>query len=142
MAMNPQASQNLQQHLADADAVVVGTVTGVNLPAHVVQQLATPQPPTRGPISEHDPDWREATIQVASVEKGNVPAQQTVLFPASRDVAWYAAPKFHAGQKGIFVLHQREIPELQRTELVALHQEDYHPPEQLPQIMALMRAGG
>jgi hypothetical protein len=140
--MNAPAPNDLQQHLAEADAVIAGTVTGVTLPEQEVRRLTAAAEGVGRPVTEHDPDWREATIQVGSVEKGDVPQQTTVLFPASMDVAWYRAPKLHAGQKGVFVLHQRDVPELDRSGLVALHPDDYHPPEQLSSIRSLMRGGG
>jgi hypothetical protein len=62
-----------------------------------------------GPVSEHDPDWREAVVEVNEVHKGSAKKKQIVVrFPASTDVMWYAAPKFHPGQQGYFMLHKEE----------------------------------
>src|SRR5204863_9219496 len=62
---------------------------------------------TTRPISEHDPKWRDATIEVDKVHKGEHSAPTvTVRFPSSDDVRWYNAPKFHPGQHGVFVLHR------------------------------------
>jgi hypothetical protein len=58
-------------------------------------------------VSEHDPKWREAVIEVAETHKGTFAKRQVVIrFPASTDVAWRRAPKFKAGQEGYFMLHQ------------------------------------
>ena len=63
-----------------------------------------------GPVSEHDPRWREAVVEVDDVHKGVHKKKQVVVrFPASTDVMWYGAPKFHPGQQGYFMLHQTEV---------------------------------
>jgi hypothetical protein len=86
--------------LAAADVVVSGRVAEV--------RAAVPRA-TRGtiraPITEHDPQWQEAVVQVTAVHKGRrVPRSIKVRFPASTDVAWARAPKLHAGQEGTFLL--------------------------------------
>jgi hypothetical protein len=49
----------------------------------------------------------EAIIQVDEVLKGTHEKKQVVVrFPASSDVMWHGAPKFHAGQEGYFMLHK------------------------------------
>jgi hypothetical protein len=64
------------------------------------------EPVVVGPVSEHDPHWREAVIAVDDVHKGRDAKRDIVIrFPASTDVRWYRAPKFQAGQKGFFMLH-------------------------------------
>ncbi len=95
-----------------ADLVVSGKVVAVRLPAGTAKRSraasldASDQAPG-GPVSEHDPKWREAVIQVDEVHKGSHKKKQVVLrFPASKDVMWYGAPKFHPGQQGFFMLHK------------------------------------
>ena len=62
-----------------------------------------------GPITEHEPQWREAIIQVDEVLKGTHQEKQVVVrFPGSTDVMWHGAPKFEPGQQGYFILHQAE----------------------------------
>ena len=83
---------------AAADVVVSGRVSEVR---------AHPPRPTRGklqlPITEHEPQWREAVVQVTAVHKGRrVPRSIRVRFSASTDVAWARAPKLHAGQHFFF----------------------------------------
>ena len=87
---------------AAADVVVSGRVSEVR---------AHPPRPTRGklqlPITEHEPQWREAVVQVTAVHKGRrVPRSIRVRFSASTDVAWARAPKLHAGQQGTFLLER------------------------------------
>ena len=99
-------SQRLQEKVADADTVVTGKVTDV-------RSVSAP-PPAKGKkdtlesfeaVSEHNPIWQEAVIEVADVEKGKGTSKQIVVrFPGSTDVRWYEAPKFETGQEGVFLL--------------------------------------
>src|SRR5262249_32636289 len=76
------------------------------------RSLGADQPAATGGrrrISEHDPLWHEAVIEVASVEKGAHSRRQVVVrFPGSNDVAWRAFPKFTPGQRGVWMLRQEE----------------------------------
>ncbi|HEX8068351.1 MAG TPA: hypothetical protein VF546_00265 [Pyrinomonadaceae bacterium] len=96
--------RELRARLAAADLAVAGRVTEVRLPAAAAGAQA---PPTR--ISEHYADWREAVIEVRAVVKGGrAPKRVVIRFPASTDIRWQQAPKFHAGQEGYFLLHRLE----------------------------------
>ena len=99
-----------QQHsyFKDADLVVSGKVVAVRLPGDSTPATKRGDRPT-GPITEHDPKWREAIIQVDEVLKGAHQEKQVVVrFPASSDVMWHEVPKFEAGQQGYFILHKSE----------------------------------
>jgi len=86
---------------------VSGQVTTVTLPADTRPRAAQSGTTTTRPISEHDPKWRDATVEVDKVHKGEHSASTvTVRFPSSNDVRWYNAPKFHPGQHEVFVLHR------------------------------------
>jgi hypothetical protein len=152
------ADRELQNRVNDADLVVSGTVVAVKLPEGSEPQVRA----SRGageiagkPVSEHDPKWREAVVQVADVHKGEHAADKvSVLFPSSQDVRWYKAPKFHAGQQGYFVLQKSKIKESDRVDTrtrgapmpaeadkevdvyTALHPEDFHPFTQPERIRA------
>ncbi|MBS1725457.1 MAG: hypothetical protein JST51_01965 [Armatimonadetes bacterium] len=54
--------------------------------------------------SEHDPEWQMATVAVETGMK-SVKQGQTVhvLFANSRDIVWYASPKFKEGDEGVFI---------------------------------------
>jgi hypothetical protein len=103
--------RELDARVQDADVVVSGRVKSVELPPEpsapaVAAAGAVKAKPIR-PISEHDPRWRDAIVEVDAVHKGtHAPRTITVRFPASRDVRWYKAPKFEPGQHGMFVLHK------------------------------------
>jgi len=91
---------DLKAHVDRAAMVVEGRVQQVR-PAELA---ATPTHPRR--ITEHDPQWQEAIIQVQDGIKGAQPGEQVVVrFPGSHDVAWVGAPKFAEGQEGTFLLH-------------------------------------
>ena len=103
--------RDLQGRFADAALVVSGRVTSVRIPADVAARSArgAAAPAPIGRISEHDPDWRIAEVQVDEVHKGAHPrGTVSVRFPSSEDVMWHDAPKFHPGQEGFFVLHKTD----------------------------------
>jgi hypothetical protein len=135
-ALSPGTPENrmltLQQRLAKADAVVLGMVSEIKFPEGY---------DTHGLVSEHAPLWREATIQIQTAYKGDIPADQDavkVIFSASKDVRWHRSPILNVGQKGIFVLNKREIRELQREAYAALDPLDYQPSEQRDLIQTLL----
>jgi hypothetical protein len=62
-------------------------------------------------LSEHDPDWKEAILQVDRPLKGVVKDQKVVVrFPSSLDVIWRGYPKFQEGQEGLFLLKKSRAP--------------------------------
>src|SRR2546423_11798407 len=91
---------DLKAHIDRAAMVVGGRVQQVR-PAELA---AAPGRPRR--ITEHDPQWQEAIIQVQDPIKGAQPGEQVVVrFPGSHDVAGVGSPKFAEGQEGTFLLH-------------------------------------
>lgn len=65
------------------------------------------------PISEHEPMWTEAIVEVHKVHKGQAKKKRVVIrFPSSDDVQWSHAPKFKVGQEGIFMLHPDIVSQL------------------------------
>jgi len=92
----------LKGRLDGAELVVAGKVVEIH-PAAVAGEG----------VSEHDPQWWEAVVQVDSVLKGK-PASQRVafLYPTSEDVHWYEAPRPAVGWDGIWLLYRNQVPEL------------------------------
>lgn len=128
-------THRLQQRLAGADVVVLGMVSEIKFPEGY---------DTHGPVSEHAPLLRQATIQIETVYKGDLPADQDMvqaIFFESQDIRWHRTPILDVGQKGIFVLDKREIQELQREEYAALDPLDYQLPEQRDLIETLLQQG-
>jgi len=154
-AENKKARQ-LQQRVDESDLVVSGTVSAVTVPpaSPAGHSLAAAAQPLVRPVSEHDPKWRQAVIQVHEIHKGTHESKEvTVLFPASTDVRWYRAPKFHAGQKGTFVLHKTKIKTAEHHELhglaagpapevevyMALQPNDVHPLKEQAAVKSMIR---
>jgi hypothetical protein len=100
------AQEELQARVRAAPVVVVGRVTEVRTPSK--QSLS---PVTGGrPVSEHDPEWREATVQVQDAIKGaNAGEEVVVRFPASEDVMWFDKPKLQVGEISTLILHPDTI---------------------------------
>jgi hypothetical protein len=100
------ASQRLQSKVADADTVVTGKVTDVRLVGASAKGKGKKETFEHyEAVSEHNPVWQEAVIEVSDVEKGKGTSKQIVVrFPESTDVRWYEAPKFEPGQEGVFLL--------------------------------------
>ena len=134
---------DLKAHIQKAAMVVAGRVEQVR-PA----ELAGGAPAHRTRISEHDPQWQEAIIQVQDGIKGAQAGEQVVVrFPTSLDVAWVGTPRFTVGQEGTFLLHKdsttgspesviagRSVPAY-----TALHKLDVLPKQDAPRIRALMQ---
>lgn len=160
------ADRDLQKRLATADVVVTGRVTSIRLPADAETgrpsrarraRSAGEEQTRRRPLSEHNPMWCDAVIEVADVEKGSHQKKEIVIrFPSSNDVRWYKAPKFQPGQEGVFILHKTQKParparrrvaatvtdeEAETTEAyTALHPEDFQPLQQRAEIKTLIKA--
>jgi hypothetical protein len=128
-----------------ADLIVTGRVSSVRVPAAEVRARAIATGGTTERISEHAPMWQEAVVDVDETHKGRERRKQVIVrFPSSTDVRWYHAPKFQAGQEGVFLLHKQQIPAtkakaasftaLKADEYTALNPGDFQPLEQLPQI--------
>ncbi len=154
------AQRALKERVDSADLVVSGTVVSVRLPEGSEPVTGA----TRGaaavnakPVSEHDPKWREAVVEVADVHKGEDATKRvSVLFPASLDVRWFKAPKFHAGQQGYFILHKQTIDAADRVDVrtrgaavsagppepvevyTALSPDDFHPYQQQERLRGLV----
>jgi hypothetical protein len=98
------ADKDIQASIASADIIIVGRVKSVQPPS--VATLA----PEKQRVSEHNPDWQEAIIDVQSVLKGAADTTQVVVrFPASMDVMWAGYPKLTEGQEGTFLLQQDRL---------------------------------
>jgi len=132
----------LRAHIEKAAMVVAGRVEQVR-PAELA---ATSGRPKR--ITEHDPDWQEAIIQVEDGLKGARAGEQVVVrFPGSHDVAWVGTPRFAVGQEGTFLLHKDSTTGSPSTMIAgrsvpaytALHKLDVLPKQDAPHIRDLIR---
>jgi hypothetical protein len=120
----------LLERIRSAEVVVAGKVVATR----PMQAL------NLGNASEHAPMWAEATIQVTSLAKGTVSADEVrMVYPESLDVKWYRAPKYRVGQDGVWILRKQRIEELGREELTALNLLDFHSMDSLNRIRGLIR---
>jgi hypothetical protein len=103
--------KKIREQASEAPVVISGKVVAVGLPTPAGAGVATASgAPKPGRISEHEPFWREAVVEVQKVHKGTVDNNPVVLrFPSSTDVRWHRAPKFETGQEGVFSLHPDAI---------------------------------
>ena len=97
------SDQELRDRMNKSDFVVVGRVTDV-------RKWNAPKAKSGAPsrVTEHDPDWQEAVVEVQSVLKGGKVKGNKVIvrFPSRNDVAWVNSPKFTKNQRGIFCLNR------------------------------------
>lgn len=99
-ALQKKTDEDVARRMAGAELVVVGKVLETR-PAKL---------PERSPVTEHDPEWWQADIQIQSVEKGQHSGQTvSVLYANSLDYLWARSPKLKANQDGIFILHRNEV---------------------------------
>jgi hypothetical protein len=94
----------------------------------VAQVRKVPRPAGQ-PITEHDPDWQEATVTVHDVARGG--RRQTagrrvvVRFAGSRDVKWALSPKFVVGDRGLFMLGEKTAEHLAMRSAAAVPKDQY-----------------
>lgn len=120
------SARELSERISSADMVIAGKVAAVR----------EGQP---GRLSEHDPQWREATVEVTEFVKG-ASTQKTVVvrFPGSQDVAFYNAPRFAVNQEGVWILRKWENTD----SYTAIAPSDFQTKEQLNRIKALFTSPG
>jgi hypothetical protein len=131
----------IQDRAKRAELVITGRVTEV-------REVSPP----RAPITEHDPQWQQAVIAVASVPRSasartRKPRQVVVRFAASRDVQWADAPKFAVGDGGLWMLGDKADKErerlraaagAQKNEFVVVDPQDFYPAEFSERVLSLM----
>jgi hypothetical protein len=109
---------DLKARVKGADMVVVGRVSSIRKAAIAAGGK------TR--ITEHDPDWQEATIKVESSMKGSRGGDEVVLrFPGSNDVMFRNHPKFKADQEGVFIMKKDAVTGLPRLMVGNVQKDAY-----------------
>jgi hypothetical protein len=140
MAAGITANQNseMEQRLAAAELVVSGVASEPQPFTQQVVAMVAGGPVPR--ISEHDPDWWSTTIAVDAVEKGDHSEKSVrIVYPNSRDIAWYRAPKIKAGDRGVFLLHNRDHHGKAVPALAVTHPLDFHPTADAPRVLSLLK---
>jgi hypothetical protein len=119
----------VEARLNAADLVVAGEV----LALHASETKGAPR------LSEHDPEWWEATIAVKHVIKGDARTKTVkVQYPTSQDVMWRDSPALQARQASVFILQKGAIPSLPKTALTALDPLDVQGPEEQATLAMLL----
>lgn len=125
-------NSELGQRLAQAQLVVSGMASA---PA----SFAAASLPRR--FSEHDADWATAIVTIDKVEKG-MHSEPTVgvLFARSMDIAWHRAPKIRSGDRGVWLLHNRDLRQKAVPALAVVHPLDFQPGPEVDRVRALLKA--
>jgi hypothetical protein len=109
----------LRSRAQRAELVVAGQVAQVRKVPRAAGQ----------PITEHDPNWQEATVTVHDVARGGrkqMAGRRVVIrFAGSRDVKWALSPKFVVGDKGLFMLGDKTAEHLAMRAAAAVPKEQY-----------------
>jgi hypothetical protein len=138
--------QRLKRRIDEAEAVVSGRVVDIR-PTSTGGPKSAARAAANAPIeriSEHEPFWQEAVIEVSGVHKGPKQRRVVVRFPSSTDVHWHKAPKFKKGQSGIWLLHSPpQFAALAGAQPIsdvytALDPDDYQPASLAPVVEAML----
>jgi hypothetical protein len=89
-------------------------------------------------ISEHNPEWLEAEIEVSSSLKGNKPDKIVFLFPGSEDELYMNSPKFKVGDNGIFLLRKGNLKLADEKMFSVVTRKDFLKEEQSSRIKSLI----
>lgn len=136
-AIQASAQVEMMQRLAQAELVISGVASAPR--RYVAPQAAAAATAPRR-ISEHDPDWWVSTVTVETVEKGvNPDKTKDVLFPNSRDIAWYRSPKIKEGDRGVWLLHNRDYRGKAVPGHAVTHPLDFRPIEELNRVRSLLK---
>jgi|SRR5262245_5174014 len=127
------ADRRLQARLDKADLVVSGRVAETR----PVQKRSRV-------VSEHDPHWWQAVIDVGAIDKGRVQGPRlTVLFASSTDELWIDSPKLRPEQEGVFILQrdqqERGAPVFRVPGYTVLDPLDVLPTDQQDRVRSLIR---
>ncbi|MGW2486425.1 hypothetical protein ACWCV9_04290 [Streptomyces sp. NPDC001606] len=127
-----QQNRKLVSHAEEVAAVVVGVVVAL-------EQLGA-EHTADAPVTEHDPDWWLAHINVAHVVRGDVSeGPLEVLYSNSRDIHWHMAPALKASQEGMFLLHAAEGDLARVAPFQILDPHDVQPVHRLETMQAARR---
>jgi hypothetical protein len=130
-AKTTQNDQLLRAKLESATLVVAGFVRAVK-----ARPVRSAKEQTK--LSEHDPQWTEAEIEVREVLKGSSTTNSiSIVFPASNDVMWIGAPRLSVGQDGVFLL-SRGLEGLAAERLGVSKTLDFLPTSELAKVKSML----
>jgi hypothetical protein len=120
-----EADAALAARIKDAQTIVFGKVVAI-------------RPPKKRMLTEHDPEWSEADIDVVETLKGTSSGKMTILFPASQDVMWYRVPKPKISQSGIWLLKSGLSGAVSVEQAGVSDAGDFLPSSELPRVKKLL----
>ena len=132
-SLQRKVDQQLKSRIDRANVVVVAKVVKTD-----ELKLEKPQP-----ISEHNPQWHEAVLQISSIVKGEFQGQELRMnYPGSDDEAWLESPKPKLEEEGIWIL-QKDQQEKGGAKFrvpgyTALDALDFQPKDQLDRVKRLI----
>lgn len=113
---NTKLSSNIQQartKMEETDLAKILKASPLVVAGKVNQTRRIPSEGEK--LTEHDPEWMEAEIQVEEALHGKADGQIVkIVFASSRDVMFIDAPKLQQGDEGIFVLENTDEKSLIR----------------------------
>jgi hypothetical protein len=142
-ALETAPERALRNRANRAELVVTGKVTEIR---------EAPRQP-KAPITEHDPEWRQAVVAVedaprTGASRARKPKQVVIRFAASPDVRWAKAPKFAVGDAGVWMLGEKKQTKdaeamrtaagAQKNEFVVVEPEDFLPMEFTERVRTLL----
>lgn len=97
----------------------------------------------RLPISEHNPHWWEAVLQISAVKKGEFQGNElSMLFPSSNDEVWIDSPKPELHKEGIWILQkdqqEKGAPKFRVPGYTALDALDLQTMDQMDRVQRLI----
>lgn len=120
--------EKLRERLERATLVVAGKV--------VETRPAAEKAPG---VTEHDPQWREAVIEIDTVLKGKPEESRVVVvYPTSFDVMWAEAPRPAVGWDAIWLLYRDQISGVDVSGYTALKPWNLQSRDSLPTVRRLL----
>lgn len=124
------ADQAVQKRLETAELVVLATA-GEPRPTEDIK---------RPDVDEHDALWWVAPLKVEKTLKGALDGDSvSVLFARNTDYRWFRAPKIHAGEHAIYLLHRDQDREHGMKGFFIVDSSDVAPAEDLERIQRLLK---
>lgn len=100
----------LQQQLFEESVVAKIEAADLAVQGRILSTRAAQRASKQGLLSEHDPLWWEAQLEVKAVLQGTtVQATVPFWFPTGNDAMWVTAPRAVTGSEGTWLLHLYEV---------------------------------
>ena len=123
--VNKNQEQKIKERIKSSELVISGQIFKIDTLRN-----------TSKVISEHEPEWRLATVNIDSVLKGRQLTSTVFRFPSSRDIMWIDSPKFSKSQRGIWLLRKLNAND---DVFTITEKEDYFSIDSLSIIRSLMK---